>query len=71
MVALHDSLAVNARFDAICSLVTAARGRGPYLEELGTVYSLARTLDVPDPEADRVQTLCALLGIPTPVAGAW
>lgn len=62
MSLIADSPAVLARFDRVCSLLTA-RNRGITMRELGAAHALARELQAEAPDPDRVVDFAAALDL--------
>ncbi len=59
---LTDSPAVSERFDAICRAV-GRRQRGFTLTTLADAHALARELEAPEQDRERIEQLAASLGL--------
>ena len=59
---LMDSPAVRERFDDVCRLLSAKQ-RGFTLSDLAAAHALARELEKPAPDPERIRTLARDLRI--------
>lgn len=62
MSLIADAPSVLERFDRVCDLLGAQR-KGITLEQLGLAHALARELEADDSDRNKVEELCAALGI--------